>query len=68
MLEAEWTTPDNRRTSDVIAKWYSVGILPDGEDSDQDDENVSYGWAGVKKLKFLTLSQFLERILMEHIK
>ena len=42
VLEAEWTAPaETRRTSDVVAKWYGVGLLPDGEDSDQDDENVS---------------------------
>ena len=42
VLEAEWTSPDNRRTSEVVAKWYQVGLLPDGEDSDQEDENVSF--------------------------
>ena len=67
VLEAEWTTPDNRRTSDVIAKWYSVGILPDGEDSDQDDENVSFSIFEKKNENLISRVTMKTKMKLDHM-
>ena len=67
VLEAEWTTPDNRRTSDVIAKWYSVGILPDGEDSDQDDENVSFSIFEKKNENLISRVTMRTKMTLDHM-
>ena len=38
VLEAEWSV------SDVVSRWYHVGMVPDDEESDHDDDPVCKFW------------------------